>query len=51
MRTVKKAIDPLNLMNPGKVRKQWFFTVNQLMTAIQLYPDQRVTDKKDEKER
>lgn len=51
MRTVKKAIDPLNLMNPGKVRKQWFFTVNQLMTAIQLYPDQRVTNKKDEKER
>ncbi|KAF8163177.1 FAD-linked oxidase-like protein [Crassisporium funariophilum] len=42
MRTVKRAIDPLNIMNPGKVRRSTQALLHPL-TSIKLYPDEKTS--------
>jgi len=42
MKTVKKAVDPLNIMNPGKVRAYFLCPNHSSFSSshsVQLYPD------------
>ena len=51
MRTVKRAIDPLNIMNPGKVRIILPLCSRRTKTDthLQLYPDEKKDKDKEEK--
>lgn len=42
MRTIKRAIDPLNIMNPGKVSSSFRILI-ALVELPKLYPDENST--------
>lgn len=39
MKTIKNAVDPQNLLNPGKVNSRFFLFAWVLIMPVQLYPD------------
>ena len=43
MRTIKRAIDPLNIMNPGKVSRLLRTLITLVEIAPKLYPDENST--------
>ena len=49
MKTIKKAVDPLNLFNPGKVRRRQILHSHRTCThcVTQLYPDKPSNTKRD----
>ena len=46
MKTIKRAIDPLNLFNPGKVSTRLLDARSQAHPYPQLYPDKPANTKR-----